>query len=253
MNITTEFTPALSIHVNPDELGRAAAAEAGDVLRQALAQHRTVRLMLAAAPSQEATLRWLLVEPGIDWSRVESFHMDDYLGLHTSAPQGFGNWLVKRFFDHVPAAATFHRIDPSNDPVSEALRYGEVMGDDRFDLVLLGLGVNGHLAFNDPPADFAGSDRARVVELDAVSRQQQVDEGHFPTITAVPSTAITVTISRLLNADRIIASVPGAAKRQAVSDTLVRPISAGFPGTALRTHPEVSLYVDHASAPVGSW
>jgi len=253
MSTITEYTPTLSVHADPDELGRAAASEAGDVLRRALARRGTARLMLAAAPSQEQTLRWLLEEPGIEWSRVECFHMDDYVGLDTSAPQGFGNWLVKRFFQDGHSAATFHRIDPSNDPVAEALRYGEVMGDDRFDLVLLGLGVNGHLAFNDPPADFSGADRARVVELDPVSRQQQVDEGHFPTIDAVPSTAITVTISRLLNADRIIGSVPGAAKKQAVSDTLDQPISGAFPGTALRTHPDVSLYVDRASAPSGSW
>ena len=252
MTITTEFTPALSIHANADDLGKAAAIEAGRVLRHALGQRDTVRLMLAAAPSQEATIRWLLEEPEIDWSRVESFHMDDYIGLDASAPQGFGNWLVTRFFENVKNAGTFHRIDPWNDPAAEALRYGEVMGDGRFDLVLLGLGVNGHLAFNDPPADFAGIDRARVVELDMVSRQQQVDEGHFPSIAAVPSTAITVTISRLLNADHIIGSVPGVAKKQAVSDSLTQPISGEYPGTALRTHPHVSLHVDLASAPVGS-
>ncbi|WP_213814370.1 6-phosphogluconolactonase [Glaciihabitans sp. dw_435] len=245
---TTTFAPDLLVHADAEALGRAAAAEAGAVLRSALARAHVVRLMLAAAPSQEPTLRWLAAEDGIDWSRIESFHMDDYIGLNADAPQGFGNWLLRNFFRRLPAT-TFHRIDTANEPENEATRYGQVMGDAPFDLVLLGLGVNGHLAFNDPPAEFASIDRARVVELDMVSRQQQVDEGHFPSAAAVPSTAITVTISRLLNAQRIIGSIPGTAKKQAVWNTLHEPIGAIHPGTALRTHPAVSLHVDLASAP----
>jgi len=247
--MTTTTAPELLVHADADALGRAAAAEAGRIIRTALETKRTVRMMLAAAPSQAATLEWLLREPGIDWSRVEAFHMDDYIGLVADAPQGFGNWLMQHFFDQIDSETTFNRIDTSNSPAEEAVRYGAVMGDERFDLVLLGLGVNGHLAFNDPPAEFAGAERARVVELDIVSRQQQVDEGHFPDVDTVPSTAITVTISRLLNADRIIASVPGEVKRQAAWDTLHQPIGPDHPGTALRTHPAVTLHVDRHSDP----
>ena len=251
MTTTSPSAPRLRVHDDADALGRAAAAEAGEILRGALDDRQTVRLMLAAAPSQAATLGWLLREPGIDWARVDAFHMDDYIGLAADAPQGFGNWLTVRFFDRLGTAATFHRIDTANAPDAEAVRYGEQMGDAPFDLVLLGLGVNGHLAFNDPPAEFAGVEGARVVELDMVSRQQQVDEGHFPNTDAVPSTAITVTISRLLNADRIVGSVPGAVKRQAVWNTLNAPIGPDNPGTALRTHPAVSLHVDRHSDPGG--
>jgi glucosamine-6-phosphate deaminase len=174
--------------------------------------------------------------------------MDDYLGLPLDAPQGFGNWLDRVVFTTVTPRA-FHRINPAGDPDGEADRYAQVMGDEPFDLVLCGLGVNGHLAFNDPPADFDDTRTARTVELDAVSRQQQVDEGHFRTFEDVPASAITVTIPRLLNADFVIASVPGLAKREAVADTLSQPISGAHPGTALRLHPNSYLYLDKESDP----
>jgi glucosamine-6-phosphate deaminase len=238
----------VSTYANREALGHAAGRQAAQVLIDALARAQTARLMLAAAPSQEATLTTLVGLPGIDWSRVECFHMDDYLGLPTDAPQGFGNWLNRVVFTAVTPRA-FHRIDPANAPDEEADRYARVMGDEPFDLVLCGLGVNGHLAFNDPPADFAGVPAARMIELDAVSRQQQVDEGHFRTFEDVPAHAITVTIPRLLNADCLIASVPGRAKRIAVADTLGRPIGGEYPGTALRLHPNTHLYLDKESDP----
>jgi glucosamine-6-phosphate deaminase len=204
--------------------------------------------MLAAAPSQEATLKALSAETDVDWSRVECFHMDEYVGLNANAPQGFGNWLQAHFLDHIPQAV-FHRITPSDQPEQERARYSHVMGSAPFDVVLLGLGVNGHLAFNDPPADFADPQLARVVTLDRISRQQQVDEGHFATLDQVPTRAITVTIPRLLNSVEIIASVPGRSKRQAVAETLSQPVQANYPGTALRTHPRVYLLLDAESDP----
>jgi glucosamine-6-phosphate deaminase len=238
----------VTTYADPEALGQAAGRQAAEVLIDALARKETVRLMLAAAPSQEATLTTLINSPGIDWSRVECFHMDDYLGLPGDAPQGFGNWLDRVVFTTVTPRA-FHRINPAGDPDNEADRYARVMGDEPFDLVLCGLGVNGHLAFNDPPADFDDTRTARTVELDAVSRQQQVDEGHFRTFEDVPASAITATIPRLLNADFVIASVPGLVKRAAVADTLNQPISGTYPGTALRLHANSYLYLDKESDP----
>jgi glucosamine-6-phosphate deaminase len=174
--------------------------------------------------------------------------MDDYLGLAADAPQGFGAWLQREFVDRVPGV-TFHRMEVGGDPEQAARAYARVMPDGSFDLVLLGLGVNGHLAFNDPPADFDDPADTRVVTLDAVSRRQQVDEGHFPTVDDVPQRAITVTIPRLLRARHVIASVPGVAKRAAVQATLTAPIGPDHPGTALRTHPHVVLFLDTESAP----
>lgn len=231
-----------------DELGKRAGSHAARVLREALRGGGAARLMLAAAPSQSATLAALAAEDGIDWSRVELFHMDEYVGLAPDAPQGFATWLTTTFVRHLPGAR-LHRIDPAGDAEAEAVRYEELLGGEPFDLVLLGLGVNGHLAFNDPPADFADPRGARVVALDATSRRQQVEEGHFASFDDVPATAVTVTIPRLLNATTVIASVPGRAKRTAVAQTLREPIGPMHPGTALRTHPDVTLYLDAEADP----
>lgn len=229
-------------------LGRAAGKHAADVLIHVLSRKSSARLMLAAAPSQYATLTTLTAASGVDWSRVECFHMDDYLGLAPNATQGFANWLQRVVFNSVQPKK-FHRIDPSNKPLDEAARYGRVMGHEPFDLVLCGLGVNGHLAFNDPPANLDDREAARLIALDRISRQQQVDEGHFARIDEVPIQAITATIPRLLNASCVIASVPGSAKLNAVADTLNRPVSGHHPGTALKTHPNAYLYLDKESDP----
>jgi len=245
---TTDFP--LEIHALPtaQEMGAAAADAASTILREAIAERGRARLMLAAAPSQSATLQALAAAEGIDFSAIDCFHMDDYVGLRPDAPQGFGNWLEHELFDHVTPHA-FHRIDVTADPEDAAASYREAMGEEPFDVTLCGLGVNGHLAFNDPPADLSDPLSARVVELDRVSRQQQLDEGHFPSFEAVPAHAITVTIPRLLNARRVVASVPTAVKRQAVDDAVNQPISGDHPGTALRTHPDAHLFVDAEADP----
>lgn len=245
---SNDIFPRVSTHASREDLGQQAAARAAAALRNCLEGQQTACIMLAAAPSQEATLSALIVEPGIDWSRVECFHMDEYVGLAAEAPQGFANWLEAHFCGQV-AVAAFHRIDPLSDSEQEAERYTREMGIVPFDLVLLGLGVNGHLGFNDPPADLTDQHSVRVVELDRTSRQQQVDEGHFACFDDVPRTALTVTIPRLLNASEIIASVPGASKRQAVSDSLFMPISGTHPGTALRRHSRVFVFLDRESTP----
>ena len=248
MTATTTYSPAVSSHPTREQLGQHAGRRAAAAIRKAIEDKEQARVMLAAAPSQEATLEALAREPGIDWSRVVCFHMDDYIGLAADAPQGFGNWLRERFFAHIPDA-TFHPMDTTRNADEEAARYGRLMGKAPFDVVLLGLGVNGHLAFNDPPADLEDPEPTRVITLDPISRQQQVDEGLFDRFEDVPEQAITVTIPRLLNAVEIVASVSGTAKRNAVADTLNEPVSGQHPGTALRTHPNVSLYLDTESDP----
>lgn len=246
--MTTPDHP-LTVHAHPtlDEMGAAAARAAAPVLRDAISRRGGARLMLAAAPSQSATLHALAAED-IDFSAIDCFHMDDYIGLAPDAPQGFGNWLEHELFRRV-TPRSFHRIDVTADPEQAASSYRETMGDEPFDVTLCGLGVNGHLAFNDPPADLEDPLTARVVELDLVSRRQQVDEGHFSSVDEVPAHAITVTIPRLLHARRIVVSVPTAVKRQAVHDAVHQPISGNHPGTALRTHPDVHLFVDQEADP----
>lgn len=248
MTTTTTYPVAVSSYPTREQMGLHAGRRAAAALRRTLADKGEARMMLAAAPSQEATLQALANEPGIDWARVTCFHMDDYIGLSQDAPQGFGNWLRQTFFAHVPEA-TFQSIDTTRAADEESERYGRIMGEKPFDVVLLGIGVNGHLAFNDPPANLDDPEPARVITLDPVSRQQQVDEGLFGRFEDVPDRAITVTIPRLLNAFEIIGSVAGKAKRNAVADTLSQPVSGQHPGTALRTHPNVALYLDAEADP----
>ncbi|WP_285725606.1 6-phosphogluconolactonase [Psychromicrobium xiongbiense] len=247
---TPDIPPTTLVFRDHEQLGQRAAEQAARALRTALATRGSARLMLAAAPSQGPVLAALARQPGIDWSAIDCFHMDDYLGLDAAAPQGFGNWLEHHFFQSLPpgAGARFHRIPTEGDPLVAARHYAEQMGTDPFDVVLLGIGVNGHLAFNDPPALFTDAQAARVVTLDGRSVAQQVAEGHFPEASAVPQEAITVTIPRLLNAETLICSVLGTEKSQAVADTFAQGIGGAHPSTALRTHPRVTLYLDEGAA-----
>jgi glucosamine-6-phosphate deaminase len=233
------------------EMGAAAAADVAEELRTRLAAQGEVRVVFAAAPSQSDMLDRLVAAPDIDWTRVTAFHMDEYLGLPADSPARFANWLDRAVFGRVPFAAV-HRIDPGEDPEATASAYAKLLAEAPIDVVCLGIGQNGHLAFNDPPvADLADPHAVKVVELDLLCRQQQVDDGAFAAVADVPTHAITLTIPRLLDARRLFCVVPGAAKRHAVDRALHAPVSAADPATALRTHPAVTLYLDGDSSPAG--
>ena len=231
-------------------MGRKAATDVANELRRRLSQQSGVRMIFAAAPSQSEMLNALLEQPGIDWPRVTAFHMDEYLGLPENAPQRFGSWLRRAIFDKLPFAA-IHLLEPGNHPEAAAAQYAARLGQAPIDLVCLGIGANGHLAFNDPPADLNDPAPVKVVRLDAACRQQQVDDQCFSTIEEVPERALTLTIPRLLAADRLYCCVPGTMKREAVRRTLQDPISSACPATALRLHPNCTLYLDRESAPDG--
>ncbi len=240
-----------TIHVLPDadQLGVTAAHDIAEALRAALARQPVVRVIFAAAASQRSTLEALSAAPDIDWSRVEAFHMDEYLGLAPDAPQRFALWLGRTFFDRVPLRVA-HLITPGDDAQATASAYAAELAAAPIDIVCLGIGQNGHLAFNDPPvADFDDELDVKVVELDHTCRSQQVDDGEFATFDDVPTHAITLTIPRLLRAGELFCMVPGEAKAWAVERALNAPLSEADPATALRTHPAVRLYLDTQSAP----
>lgn len=241
--------PQVSSHPSRDAMGRAAAEEVAQDLRERLgrAPDARVRMVFAAAPSQGEMLAHLAAVDGVDWARVEAFHMDEYVGLADDAPQRFGTWLRAAFFDRVPLGAV-HLMDPgSSDTVAE---YAALLGAAPIDVVCLGIGQNGHLAFNDPDvSDLEDPEPVRVVELDVRSREQQVHDGLFAAVEDVPTHAITLTIPALLAADRLVAVVPGADKRWAVERALTAPVTASDPATALRTHPRVSLHLDPEATP----
>jgi glucosamine-6-phosphate deaminase len=246
-------TYQLPPRVCPDReaLGVAAARDIGDALARRLANQPGARVIFASAPSQEATLRHLAKHPGIDWARVTAFHMDEYLGLALDAPQRFGTWLRRALLDHVPVG-TVHLIDPGGDPRAAVDQYAGLLAAAPIDLVCLGIGVNGHIAFNDPPADFNDPALVKVVTLDQTSRVQQVDDGCFAALKEVPTQAVTLTIPTLLSGAELFCIVPGAQKKRAVTDALHGPVTGLVPASALRTHPRCSVYLDTESAPDAS-
>lgn len=244
----TIYQPVLRVFPDREALGTAAARDIGDALVRRLDAQPEVRVIFASAPSQEATLRHLTTRQGIDWGRVTAFHMDEYLGLAPDAPQRFGSWLRAVLLDRVPVG-TAHLIDPGEDPQAGADRYSALLAAAPIDIVCLGIGVNGHLAFNDPPADLADQALVKVVTIDEVSRSQQVDDGPFATLAEVPAQALTVTVPALLSAAEVFCMVPGTQKKRAVTDALYGPIDGSVPASALRTHPRCTIYLDQESAP----
>ena len=228
-------------------LGEAAGAEAAAWLRQRLEERDIVRAIFAAAPSQNEFLAALAAAPDIDWSRVHALHMDEYVGLAADAPQAFGNFLKAAIFDKVP----FGRIDyigTEGDPDAVMARYDRILSESPVDVVFMGIGENGHIAFNDPHvAEFDDPLRIKKVDLDLTCRTQQVHDGCFPSLDEVPDYALTLTIPALVSADRIFCVVPAATKADAVRATVLGPVTEKVPATVLRRHPAATLYVDSDS------
>lgn len=230
-------------------MGEAAAQDIADALRIALARQQEVRMVFAAAPSQAQMLATLCSAPGIDWTRVTAFHMDEYIGLPPDAPERFAKWLDDNLFDRL-VFAQVHRLVPEPDPAVAVETYARLLAAAPIDFVCLGIGVNGHIAFNDPPvADFADPLEVKVVPLDDQCRQQQVDDECFARFEDVPEQAITLTVPRLMRAGRLFCVVPGQLKRDAVRAALYGPISTECPASILREHPNCSLYLDAESDP----
>ena len=235
----------LSVSVSPTaaEAGEAAGKHIAGLLRSLTTEASDrVRVVFAAAPSQAFMLAALRQSSGIDWSMVDAFQMDEYLGLDAAAPQRFGNWLRHHLFDHVPV--TFHPLDSAAD-------YAQVLGRTPVDLVCLGIGENGHLAFNDPPlARFDDELDVRTVTLDETSRVQQVHDGLFHSLEQVPTEAVTLTIPRLMSSRAVVGVACGPQKAPAVQRTLTGEIDASCPATILRRHPDAVLYTDVAAYPL---
>jgi glucosamine-6-phosphate deaminase len=245
---TVEGLPVDSFATRAD-MGAAAAADIVAALIAKLASQDHVRMIFAAAPSQSDMLAVLCAVEGIDWGRITAFHMDEYIGLSPASPARFSNWLDRHLFDRLPFAAV-HRIDPGLNADTEARRYADLLNAAPIDFVCLGIGVNGHIAFNDPPvADFADPQDVKVVILDEICRQQQVDDDCFDSIDDVPREALTLTIPRLMRADRLFCVVPGAIKRDAVRDTLYGSLTTDCPASILRNHASCTLYLDRDSDP----
>ena len=244
--VTERTVDRLKVRVFEDrgKLGRSAGLECAGHMKELLKRQERIRMIFAAAPSQNEFLETLAAEPGIDWSRVTAFHMDEYIGLAPGAPQRFGHFLQEGLFKLVKPGEV-HLIDSSGDPDEECRRYGELVQAEPIDIVCMGIGENGHIAFNDPPvADFSDPVPMKSVELDDICRQQQVNDGCFASFDQVPTHALTLTIPALMSGVRLFCMVPGSTKRQAVQATLEDEISPACPSTVLRRHPDCTLYTD---------
>ena len=240
----------MQTRVFPDKaaLGEAAAAEAAAALRDTIARQGCACIVAATGASQFEFLEALVRAPDVDWRRTVFFHLDEYVGLPASHPASFRRYLKERIVDRVHPGA-FHFIEGDRpDPEAEARRVGELIRGCEIDLAFVGIGENGHLAFNDPPADFATEEPYIVVRLDEACRRQQLGEGWFESLEDVPRRAISMSIRQIMKARRILCVVPDARKATAVRDTLRREVSPWRPASALQRHPAATVYLDVDSA-----
>lgn len=236
------------IRDDASELGRAAGAYAAQLMREAIAAKGQANIVLATGTSQLETLKQLVKEQGIDWGRVVMFHLDEYIGLPESSPASFRKYLKERFLDKVPPLQACHLIDGESDPAQECRRLSDLIVSYPADLALVGIGENGHLAFNDPPADFDATAPYLVVTLDERCRRQQLGEGWFGSLDEVPRQAITMSVDRIMQAGHIVGSVPDARKAAAVRDCFQGPVSPLVPASILRQHPSCRCFLDLSSA-----
>lgn len=237
----------LKVQVYEDrvQMGKAAAEDFGKKLKPLLKQQAEVRAIFAAAPSQNEFLHHLIQQPNIDWQRVVAFHMDEYIGLPSNAPQSFQAFLKEKLFRHLPFKAVHYIDGQAKNTATTCQKYEELLKIAPIDLIALGIGENGHIAFNDPPvADFEDNVLVKVVELDQMCRQQQVNDGAFEAIAKVPTHAITLTIPALMQGQFLYCIVPGERKAKAVHRTLHGAISTDCPASILRKHTDAVLYVD---------
>lgn len=228
-------------------LGRAAAEHAATTVRRAIQGHGWARIIVATGTSQIEFLEALTRANNIDWQRVEMFHLDEYVGLPITHPASFGKYLLERLIRKT-GIVQYHLLDGNGEPREVARRVGEMLRSAPVDIAFAGIGENGHLAFNDPPADFQTEEPYLVVNLDEACRRQQVGESWFANISEVPRQAISMSVPQILKANEIIAVVPDARKAPAVKLCFEGEISPMAPASTLRTHPAATVYLDRESA-----
>ena len=231
------------------EMGAVAAKDIHDKIVELLSEKAEINMIFAAAPSQNDVLASLIACTDIEWNRINAYHMDEYIGLDKDAPQGFGNFLVDHIFGKVPFKSV-NLIDcTATDPEAECKRYGALLKANPTDIVVMGIGENGHIAFNDPPADFDTKEAYIIVDLNERCKKQQMGEGWFATIDDVPKQAVSMTAYQIMLCKKIISCVPYKVKSEAIAKTLAaKEVSNLVPATLLKTHPDFVLYIDSESA-----
>ena len=239
----------LKIYRNREEMGAAAAAQAALELQRAIQERGQAHLIVATGASQFEVLSSLADMPGIDWSKVTGYHLDEYIGLSIEHPASFRKYLRERFVERVPELGAFHYVNgEAESPEQECARLGALLSDITVDVACIGIGENGHIAFNDPPADFETEQPYLVVTLDEACRRQQMGEGWFPSLEAVPRKAISMSVRQILKSRAIVCSVPDERKAEALRNTFTAEITPQVPASILRRHEQCAIFTDDAGA-----
>jgi glucosamine-6-phosphate deaminase len=239
----------INIFESREDLGRKAADDAASIILEAIRKNGSAKIIFATGTSQFELLNNLVRNPGIDWSKVVLFHLDEYVGISEDHPASFRRYIRERVIDKTGPLKEVHLINGQHkDPLKECERLGKIISRVSVDLALVGIGENGHLAFNDPPADFITEEPFILVKLDLVCRQQQMGEGWFKTLEEIPEEAISMSIRQIMKAKNIICSVPDKRKAEAVKNCLEQEVSSQNPASILQEHSACTIYLDQESA-----
>ncbi len=238
----------VTIFQNARELGKAAGSAAAQFIREAIGANGKANIILATGASQFETLNQLVLEKDIDWSKVIMFHLDEYIGLPVTHPASFRKYLHERFLSKVPALKAAYLINGGTDANKECSRLKDPILKHTVDVALVGIGENGHLAFNDPPADFETEEPYIIAALDEACRKQQLGEGWFKSMEEVPRYAISMSVKQILKSKHIICSVPDSRKAMAVKNTVEQYVGNMYPASILQLHQDCVLYLDKSSA-----
>ena len=238
----------VSISIDAKELGKGAGNAAAQFIKEAIETNGTTSIIMATGASQFETIHQLTADKDIDWSKVTMFHLDEYIGLPVTHAASFRKYLQERFLSKIPVLKHTYLINGAADAKKECERLKDLISQYKIDVALVGIGENGHLAFNDPPADFETEVPYIVVALDASCRKQQFGEGWFNSIAEVPSHAISMSINQILKSKNIICSVPDSRKAVAVKNTLEQQVSNLYPASILQLHAGCTVYLDKDSA-----
>lgn len=238
----------ISIQKDSEKSGIEAGKKAASLIRQAIQSNGSASIILATGASQFETLKQLIKEESIAWDKVTMFHLDEYIGLPVSHKASFRKYLKERFLDKVSKLKSVNLINGETDPSEECERLNNLIHQNPVDVALVGIGENGHLAFNDPPADFETDEPYIIADLDRECRQQQVNEGWFDSLEDVPKQAISMSVKQIMLSKHIICSVPDKRKATAVKNTLEHEISNMYPASILQNHPDCYLYLEELSA-----
>jgi len=241
----------MDVKIMPDkaQMGKAAASAGAEHIRQAIAERGDANIIVATGASQFEMLGELVQQPGINWNRVTGFHLDEYVGLAIDHPASFRGYLWHRFVSKLPLPlAAFHFLNGEGDPRGECRRVADIIRKHPIDVAFVGIGENGHLAFNDPPADFETEEPYLVVQLDDACRRQQLGEGWFPTFDDVPKQAISMSVRQIMKSRAIICTVPDERKAEAVRNSVECQVAPQVPASILQRHERCTLYLDKPAA-----